>query len=222
MAGRAQPDPRGKVVTQSIKASDAARFWEGLSDELDWLQPHVEDLTADKLRTGRNAAAKVDSSNPIWLEAPLRRLQMQMQGCAALAGLDPREREEAVFREIANILKTWDTSQLKDPEQFLVSLQQVLKHTENIQPSAKVGGLLPPPKLRTSFTPSTVVAIEPTTPSASWNAVKSSVVVFGFECKYSEAKICSASEGQAPCVSCLVSQTRGSLLPETDMPVLQR
>ncbi|KAJ9460112.1 hypothetical protein DIPPA_11208 [Diplonema papillatum] len=66
---------------------------------------------------------------------------MQMQGCAALAGLDPREREEAVFREIANILKTWDTSQLKDPEQFLVSLQQVLKHTENIQPSAKVGGM---------------------------------------------------------------------------------
>ena len=139
---------KGKTSVKEI-----SKFWEeiGGQEEVTWLKPHLADLTRDTLKSHKVATAHVDSRNPIWLEAPLRRLCMQMapQSAAELAGTAPaspsresaRAKEAGVFERVARVLKTWDDAQVKDVEQFLITLQQVLKHSVGVAPSLDYGGM---------------------------------------------------------------------------------
>ena len=131
---------------EKVGVKDITQFWEEVgSEDVPWLLPHLTDLTKENLKTRRVETAKVDQNNPIWLEAPLRRLRMLLTHSAekeeqtgvqsALAV------EAAVFARIASNLQNWDASQVKDGEQFVVTLQQVLKHSNGVTPSADYGGL---------------------------------------------------------------------------------
>ena len=126
---------------------DIRDFWEELDDDISWLKPHVSRLTREDLELKKNTVCKVDEANPIWLEAPLRRLKMQMQQIEPAIqfnppqGIDPLAAEELTFLDICDTLVLWDDSKLRDTEQFIITLQQVLKHSSGVQPSTEYGGL---------------------------------------------------------------------------------
>lgn len=130
-------------------------FWGSLQEhEPDWVKPHLSAVTAETVQQVRNGHTKVDGSNPIWLEAPLKRLRMQMsrpvkdvQGSffvfAAAGGPTSLEQERAVYEDIVDTLVSWNNRRVRDPEQFIVTLQQVLTHAykNSVQGNARLAGL---------------------------------------------------------------------------------
>eukprot|EP01060_Flectonema_neradi_P017427 TRINITY_DN24314_c0_g1_i1.p1 TRINITY_DN24314_c0_g1~~TRINITY_DN24314_c0_g1_i1.p1 ORF type:complete len:910 (+),score=167.47 TRINITY_DN24314_c0_g1_i1:368-2731(+) len=55
--------------------------------------------------------------------------------------IDPLEMEKSIFQDICDTLMMWDDSKLRDTEQFIITLQQVLKHSSGVQPSPEYGGM---------------------------------------------------------------------------------
>eukprot|EP01062_Namystynia_karyoxenos_P020459 TRINITY_DN17745_c0_g1_i1.p1 TRINITY_DN17745_c0_g1~~TRINITY_DN17745_c0_g1_i1.p1 ORF type:complete len:906 (+),score=299.50 TRINITY_DN17745_c0_g1_i1:72-2789(+) len=152
-----QPPAAGGAAAEAradgrVGASEVRHFWASLgAHELGWLRPHVDSLTSQALAQTRNRISTVDQSNPIWLEAPLKRLRMQMKPLGAtagptVAGTRPSKKEQLdeerrTYEQIARTLVTWDAGRVRDPEQFVVTLQQVLHHSAQVQPSDTVGGV---------------------------------------------------------------------------------
>eukprot|EP01064_Diplonema_japonicum_P015345 TRINITY_DN23068_c0_g1_i1.p1 TRINITY_DN23068_c0_g1~~TRINITY_DN23068_c0_g1_i1.p1 ORF type:complete len:899 (+),score=207.84 TRINITY_DN23068_c0_g1_i1:37-2733(+) len=145
-----RPHGGEQVLRQKQSFRDVTQFWEDLEHELSWMKPHVQGLTKEQLKERRNQIAKVDDSNPIWLEAPLRRLRMQMTPtdkdglvapAVATSREDPKEAEARAFRKVVDVLSMWDADAVRDPEQFVITLQQVLKHSHGIKASQEVGGM---------------------------------------------------------------------------------
>lgn len=124
-------------------------FWHSLQDhEPDWIKPHLFGVTAEAVQQVKNGHTKVDGSNPIWLEAPLKRLRMQMArlpGNQSAAGGGPTslEQERAIYEDIVDTLVSWDSRRVRDPEQFIVTLQHVLSHAyrNSVQGNARLAGL---------------------------------------------------------------------------------
>eukprot|EP01060_Flectonema_neradi_P013524 TRINITY_DN2028_c6_g1_i2.p1 TRINITY_DN2028_c6_g1~~TRINITY_DN2028_c6_g1_i2.p1 ORF type:complete len:902 (+),score=198.20 TRINITY_DN2028_c6_g1_i2:63-2768(+) len=145
---RRSPAPAKPSNGDSKPVKDVAEYWKSLNEEISWLKPHIADLSREQLKLKKNQICRVDHANPIWLEAPLRRLKMQMQQIEPGARdpavnkiADPRAAEEAAFQSICDVIMLWDEDRLRDPEQFVITLGQVLKHSDGIQPSGDVGGM---------------------------------------------------------------------------------
>eukprot|EP01065_Artemidia_motanka_P047225 TRINITY_DN733_c1_g1_i1.p1 TRINITY_DN733_c1_g1~~TRINITY_DN733_c1_g1_i1.p1 ORF type:complete len:911 (+),score=309.59 TRINITY_DN733_c1_g1_i1:64-2733(+) len=145
-ARRRGPAPAAEVSGGPIAAGEISEFWGSLGKhELPWLRHHVDQITADAVQQRRNWISKVGADNPIWLEAPLKRLRMQMR-CAAAPPADgvkltPLEDEKLAYDAMAETLLDWDSSRVRDPEQFVVTMQQVLQASSQVQASSEIGGL---------------------------------------------------------------------------------